>query len=53
MVMRRQIGHPWVGSSVLALDLPPGIRSEAALRRYLTQMLAKNKSADTHLIGAE
>ena len=31
------------------LDLPPGIKSESALRRHLTDMLAKNESADTNL----
>ena len=31
------------------LDLPPGIRSELALRRHLTDMLSRNESADTHL----
>ena len=32
------------------LDLPLGIKSESALRRHLTDMMAKNESADTHLI---
>lgn len=31
------------------LDLPLGIKSESALRRHLTDMLAKNESADTNL----
>jgi glycine dehydrogenase subunit 1 len=31
------------------LDLPPGIKSEALLRRRLTDMLSKNESAATHL----
>ena len=31
------------------LDLPLGIKSESALRRHLTDMMAKNESADTNL----
>ena len=31
------------------LDLPAGIKAESALRRHLTDMMAKNESADTNL----